>query len=237
MALLISCGGGDDTPAGGDTPGTGDNPGTGNNPGGEITLLDFEGITLKDLTVTYDGEEHSVTVEGNLPEGTVVTYTSNKATNAGTYNATAKLECEGYNTATLTATLTVNKADISGITLEGKSVEYDTKSHSITVVGNVPAGATVTYTYNGVSTDSVSEVGEYTVVATVGGNNFNPLTLTATLKIKSTESLLYAVSFGGGVYFQNDLDGKRLYVYKNGQLSKVNNDVAEQFFVYGGELY
>ena len=56
-------------------------------------LLNFEGVTLPDLTVTYNGSEHTVEVVGSLPAGATVTYTGNKATNAGTYTASAKLEC------------------------------------------------------------------------------------------------------------------------------------------------
>ena len=202
-----------------------------------INKADITGITLSDLTVTYDGSEHKVEVEGNLPAGTTVTYTSNKATNAGTYPVTAVLECANYNTKTLTATLVINKADITGITFSGKSVEYDTNEHSIAVVGNVPAGVIVTYTCGDEIFTSASQVGKYDIVATLTSQNHNTLTLSATLTIKSTEALLNVVNFNGVIYFQNDLDGKKLYKVEDGEILKVNNDVPEYFFTDGDSLY
>ena len=200
-------------------------------------LLNFEGITLPDLTVTYNGSEHSVEIAGSLPEGATVTYTGNKATNAGTYTASAKLECAGYNTKTLTATILINKADINGITFSGASVEYDTQAHSISVLGNVPAGVIVTYTCGDEPFTSASAVGSYDIVATLSGPNHNTLVLNANLTIKSTEALLNVVNFGGVIYFQNDLDSKKLYKIENGEIEKVCNDIPEYFFTDGESLY
>ena len=73
----------------------------------------FSCITFANASYTYDGTEKALIVSGNLPEGAKVTYTNNKATNAGTYNATAKITCDGYNDLTLTAKLTIEKAPIT----------------------------------------------------------------------------------------------------------------------------
>ena len=70
-------------------------------------------VSLDNATYTYDGTEKSLAVTGNLPTGAKVEYTNEKATNAGTYNATAKITCEGYNDLTLKATLKINPAEIS----------------------------------------------------------------------------------------------------------------------------
>ena len=223
---LASCGAKDEpTPAPTPTPDV------------DPALLNFEGITLSDLTVTYDGSEHSIEIVGSLPAGATVTYTSNKATDAGTYTASAKLECEGYNTKTLTATLVINKADITGITFSDSTVEYDTDEHSIAIVGNVPAGVTVTYACGDDAFTSASQVGKYEIVATLSGPNHNTLVLGATLTIKSTEALLNVINFGGVIYFQNDLDSKKLYKIENGEIEKVCNDIPEYFFTDGESLY
>ena len=147
------------------------------------------------------------------------------------------LECANYNTKTLTATLVINKADITGITFSGKTVEYDTEEHSIAIVGNVPAGVIVTYTCGDDLFTSASQVGKYDIVATLSGPNHNTLTVGATLTIKSTEALLYVASLGDVIYFQNDLDGKKLYKIEDGEIIKVNNDVPEYFFTDGESLY
>lgn len=76
------------------------------------------GVTFTDKTVTYNGREHEITVTGTLPVGVSVVYTNNKATEAGTYPAKAVLSGKGYETLTLTATLTVQSiADFAVKTL------------------------------------------------------------------------------------------------------------------------
>ena len=241
---LVACGGGDDTPSASTpdptptpTPEPTPTPDPDPDPEPDPELLDFEGLTFVGDTVVYDGKEHVIEISGTLPEGATVSYTSNKGTGVGTYNASARVECDGYNTKTLTATLTIKKADITGITLTGSRVEYDTETHSIQVVGNVPAGVTVSYTYNGEAVSGVSAVGSYEVKATLSSANHNTLVLSATLTITSTESRLNAVNFGGVIYFQNDLDGQKLYKYEDGEVVKVNNDVPEYFFTDGTDLY
>ena len=307
---LVSCGGEEEGPT---TPDVGDQN---NQVVEDPTLQSFTGLTFESITVDYDGTEHILEIVGTLPEGASVSYTSNKATDAGVYNAVAIVSCEGYNTKTLNATLTINKinydmssaawssvttftydttaksvtltglpvgvtvksysgnqaTDVGSYTasatlnydtknyneptvptcswsiskaqitanveLPGASYEYDTQMHSLAIVGNIPAGTTVTYTYNGNSVAGVTEVGEYTVVATISGNNYHTLTLTAKLTIRSTEKLLYAVNHNGTIYFQNDLDNQRLYkVTGQGTVVKVNNDQPEYFFSAGGDLY
>lgn len=72
---------------------------------------EFTGITLSDSSVTYDGEEHGLTVSGTLPAGTNVAYTYNDSAvapiNAGEYSVKATLTNPNYNSKTLTATLTI----------------------------------------------------------------------------------------------------------------------------------
>lgn len=200
---------------------------------------DFEGLSLDDLTVVYNQQEHELLVSGNLPDVAKVAYVSNKATDAGVYNATATISGTGYNTLTLNATLTINKADITAeLTMSGDSVEYDGLPHSLQIIGNVPAGENVTYYYNNVATDEVTDVGEYTVRCVVGGKNYNAVERTATLKIKATEKQLYSVvTANGNIYFQNDLDGEKLYTVSGSGVSKVNNDVPNYMIANGNNIY
>lgn len=138
------------------------------------------GVTFEDQTFTYDGNEHSISVTGDVPDGVTVAYENNSAVNAGTYEAKAVLSGEGYVTLTLDATLTIEKAtlDASAFTFEDDTVTYDGKAHSLKVEGELPAGVTVTYSNNG-----KTKAGTYEVKATLSGSNYNPLTLTATLRI------------------------------------------------------
>ena len=245
MALTVALGlcacGETETPDGGDnTPGTEqpDSPGGGEQPA-DPAKQNFTGLTLGDLTVTYDGTEHVVEIAGTVPEGASVAYENNKATNAGTYNVKATVTKDNYNALVLTAKLVINKANIADglLSLTDEKVEYDGLGHSLVLVGDVPAGCTVTYTYNGDKVDSVTAVGEYTVVATVEGSNYNKRTYTAKLTIETTEEQLYCTMLGSTVYFQNPLDGNRLYKYDGTTLGKVNNDEAQYMTVSGDALY
>ncbi len=311
ILCLVSC---KSAPA--PSPGGGGSGEGGSDEGGSGELLNFSGISFTGGTYTYDGTAKTIEINGSLPEGASVSYSSNSATNAGVYNASATLTCEGYNTKTLTAVLTINKAsyDMTGakwsysspytydgssksvtvtglpqgvsvkdytnntktgagnytasvsfnydktnynaptlpscswkinkaditesITLSSDTVEYDSFAHSIQIVGNLPYGVNVKYTYNGIETDSVTDVGAYDVVATLTSANYNTLTLTAKLTIKSTEKQLYMVNHGGVIYFQNALDADKLYkLTAAGEIKKVNNDKPEHFFTDGQDLY
>jgi len=189
---------------------------------------------------TYDGNEQSVIVEG-LPQGvTVKQYTNNAKTNAGNYTASVEFNYDtvNHNKPTLAnLNWTINKANITGITFESRNYEYDTQKHSLECVGNIPANSTVKITYNDVEVDGVSEVGTYTVKLVITNANYNTYEDTATLKITSTEELLYSVVFNNKLYFQNNLDNNKLYVYDGTNVTKVNNDKAEYFTINGNQVY
>lgn len=237
---LVACNNGDDPNTTPDGSPSGSGGGSGGSGGSSTTDKNIVGVTFTDVTVEYDGNEHEITVGGTLPEGVTASYTGNKGTNAGVYNAVATLSGTGYKTLTLNAKLTINKAewDYSAISFDGNIVEYDAKEHSLQIVGNVPSGITVTYLYDGEKVSGVTAVGTHEVVAVMSGTNYVEHRLSATLKIISTEEMLYTIYHGGNVYFQNSLDGNRLYkVSASGAVSKVSNDVARYFCKADGKLY
>lgn len=282
--------------------------------GDNDNLKTFENITFANQTIDYDGQEHEIVLDGELPQGVNVIYENNKGTNAGVYNAKATISMEGYKQLVLNAKLTINKlnydmsgahwdyeneftyngseqsvevvglpqgvtvkqyqnnaktnagnytasvkfnydtvnhneptlanlnwiinkADITGITFASRNYEYDTQKHSLECVGNIPANSTVKITYNDVEVDGVSEVGTYAVKLVITNANYNTYEDTATLKITSTEELLYSVVFNNKLYFQNNLDNNKLYVYDGTNVTKVNNDKAEYFTINGNQVY
>lgn len=226
-----------------------------------ITAEEYEGITLENVTVTYDGREHVLELSGDVPDGATVTYeidgeAGNGATDAGTYQVTAYID-GGTNyedaelTATLTitpreikvraenqskvfgtgdpaltysstpeligddtfeggldreegedvgsyaitqgnlslsdnytvifepATLTVTQRQITGIIFENTSFTYDGTEHRLALVGDLPAGASVTYENNG-----RTNVGNQTVRAVIDGNGqYADKVLEATLTV------------------------------------------------------
>ena len=152
----------------------------------------FDGLTFADKTVTYNGSAQSIEV-ANLPQGATVTYSpSNTYTNAGVYTVTATVSAPNFDTATLSATLTINKAsyDMSQVVFADKSVAYDGNAHSLEAT-NLPDGVTVTYIGN-----NQTNVGTYTVMAVFSGDsaNYNPIAnMTATLTV--TQNKVQGVTF------------------------------------------
>ncbi|MCF7930794.1 MAG: DUF5050 domain-containing protein [Acholeplasmataceae bacterium] len=192
-------------------------------------------VDFVDRSYTYDGQEKEIRVTGSIPTGATVAYSNNLHTDAGVYQAVATITGTNYNTLTLNATLTINKATLTGITFSDETIEYDAQVHEILVTGVIPEGVTVEYEYN-----SGTEVGTYEAVATInGGTNYNNLTLSATLTIKSTEIELFSYVLNDSVYFQNNLDDDQLYKYNLSTevLSRVNGDTAQYFTILNNELY
>ena len=157
--------------------------------GGELNK--FEGISFKDKTIVYDGQEHELLVEGDLPQGTNISYQNNKATNAGVYGATAIISLKCYETLTLTAELTINKAtyDMSNAkwTYPAPFI-YDGQEKQVLVEG-LPQGVTVKQYQNNKKT----QVGTYTASVEFEYDTVNynkPLLQNLTWEITNTPVVL-----------------------------------------------
>jgi len=143
-----------------------------------VERLTFDGVSFPENCVfTYDGTEHVVEVVGDIPANATVTYlTSNSFVNAGTYHLSAVVSCEGYVTATLSTTVTVERAryDMSGVSLEAKEVAYNGSSHSLTLTGSLPEGVGAPiYTINGQAGSSAINVGTYDVKVSFANSDPN----------------------------------------------------------------
>ncbi|MBQ7224274.1 MAG: hypothetical protein IJX06_01820, partial [Clostridia bacterium] len=73
----------------------------------------FTGIAFSDVTVDYDGQEHTI-VATNVPDFATVEYVNaGPFVNAGTYSVGVKINAPNYNEFTKTVTLKINKIDFS----------------------------------------------------------------------------------------------------------------------------
>ena len=156
---------------------------------------------------TYDGKAHTVEIEGELPANATVSYPGgNSFTNAGVYNVTAVITCNGYETERVTTTVTVERAkyDMSDVKLESKEVVYNGKAHYVAITGTLPKGVSApTYYIDGNKVSSVVDAGEYTVTAVFTNNdpNYEAIpSMQATLKIAQAEHKLDGV----GLVFENE---------------------------------
>ena len=172
---------------------------------------DMSRVVFENDTVTYDGQEHSITAT-NLPEGVTVTYEGNGKVNAGTYTVTAHFTGDTVNHNSIpnkSVTLTISKAtyDMSGVTFGDVTLEYDGQEHSLYITGNLPNSVTVTYDGNG-----QSAVGTHTITAHFTGDtvNYNPIPdKTATLTI--TQPSVNGITSAGGFDIDNTGEYPRLY--------------------------
>ncbi|MDE6667870.1 MAG: MBG domain-containing protein [Clostridia bacterium] len=149
---------------------------------------DMTGVTMTDVTVTYDGKAHSITCTSALPNGVTITgYTYNgdaatSATKAGTYTVAAVFKIDdaaNYEMPKLSATLTINKATQT-ITVDNSKTAYTYNGELQTVEGIASVKdteQTVKYTDN-----------EFTTVAE--GN-----ALSVKVYVEETDNYEYAEKF------------------------------------------
>ena len=165
-----------------------------------ITKSDFSNLIFEDVTITYDGQPHSLSNVQGVPENTNVTYDELIAhTDVGAYKTTAVITNPNYNTQVLSATLTISKADFSDLTFENKSTYYDGNDHfnDVELDGQLSDGTTQTLIVKNSSDEIVTsaiEVGVYTYSLLLENSNYNDKTLTATLTIREPKKQC-AVSF------------------------------------------
>ena len=143
----------------------------------------IDNVTMESATYRYDGNIHTITINGELPEGVSVSYTNNSRKDVGTQTVTATIKGAGYETLVLTAELTILGKEITGISFDSQTFVYDTKAHSLAISGTLPSGVSITYTNN-----SRTSVGSQTVTAKLSGTNYETLTLKATLTIVSLDN-------------------------------------------------
>lgn len=106
-----------------------------------VSRSDFpDSVKLNNLTVPYDGTIYSVEVEGEIPGGTEILYPQgNTFQNAGSYDMTAILQCDGYVTKTLSAKVVIEKASYDEQVFDAKlydeTVVYNQDAYSVFVKG------------------------------------------------------------------------------------------------------
>ncbi len=92
-----------------------------------------------------------------------------------------------------TITIADNRTEITGLSMEDKTVTYDGEAKTIDVTGEIPTGASAEYTITKMvegreeNVTSAVDAGEYTVTATVTGADYKDWTDSATLTITPKE--------------------------------------------------
>lgn len=160
-------------------------------------------LSLTDKEFVYNEEEHSLLVEGLIPNEVTIEYTNNNQTNAGEYIVEAIITNNNPNYVlpkSLKATLTI-LPHVLELSFDDKELVYDHYEHSLLVEGVIPNAVTIEYTNN-----NQVNAGEYVVKANISTDNPNyivPETLTAILTIHKAK---YNVEFDDALYIY---DGKK----------------------------
>lgn len=136
------------------------------------TLTD---IFAPNVSVVYDGRQHSISVANTISTDSVMYSTDNGATysgsspsfkDVGTYTVHYKVIRAGYSEFSSSATVTITPCILSDISAEDISIVYDGQPHSI-VIDGVLSTDTVTYSTDGLTfsdtVPSFTEVGARTV--------------------------------------------------------------------------
>jgi len=158
-----------------------------------ITPATVEGITFEDDSFVYDGTSKSLLIKGVLPVETTVEYTNNSRIDVGAQEVTATISGDNFTQLVLTADLTITPATVEGITFEDDSFVFDGTAKSLSITGDLPDRVTVEYTNN-----SRTDVGTQEVTATISGDNFTELVLTADLTITAAE--VTGITFADGSF-------------------------------------
>ncbi len=166
-----------------------DNTGNDENQGSTNQTMN---VTLSAQSFNYDGNEHFLIIDGDLPENAVVEWLNNGRSEVGTQTVCAIVKCKGYNDVSLKADLTVVGQDVSAdVALVEKeiSVNYgDEYAFAINDVTLLPEGYTVTEIYvdkeNGdIFSTKPIKGGEFRYVLTISKVGYNTKTLQGDLTI------------------------------------------------------
>lgn len=181
-----------------------------------IEKADIKDVTFENITTIYDTSTKYIKVSDNVPEDVDVSYiyTADEtpfdgATDVGTYNVTVVLSGKNYNSVTMDAVLTIERADIKDVTFEDSSFVYDGTTKTICVSDSVPEGVTVAYTMESALFNGVINVGNYNITAVLSGKNYNTLTLEATIEI--TRADISGITFDSVEFFEDGMN-KNIFI-------------------------
>lgn len=134
----------------------------------------MSGIFAADVSVVYDGRQHSITVVNTIASDNV-TYSTDEIsfssvnpvfTEVGVYTVYFKVLRSGYPELSSSATVSISPTVLSGISADNISIVYDGLPHSIVIRGTQDLDL-LSYSTDGVSFSSdvpeFTEVGNYTV--------------------------------------------------------------------------
>lgn len=199
----------------------------------KINMSELSGIALNNKTHTYDGTEKTLAISGTLPAGAILSYTidgesGNSKTDAGEYAVVATIQSKNYLTKTLSATLTIQKANLNLIFADNLTFTYDGTSHQIQPTNAI--GVNINYSWTCVggmqssgTGNSLKNAGTYSLTATIADKNHTGTPKTITVTIKKAEATFDSNS----IKLTVDYSGAAQSYKFTANIKGVNNEMFE----------
>ena len=194
-----------------------------------ITSREITGIEFEDLSFTYDGTEHRLTLAGELPAGASVTYENNGRTSVGSQTVKAIIDGDGgYDGTVLEASLTVTPLEIT-VTAGDKTKTFgeDDPGLTYTTVPQLVNDDTFT---GSLDREEGENVGDYIIMQgkLTAGSNYTVVFETGTLTITPAERTLDFPKLPEKTYGDDDFDvGAEASTGEMIRYTSSNPDVAE----------
>ncbi|MEK6451060.1 MBG domain-containing protein, partial [Myroides sp. C1519] len=165
-----------------------------------ITKGEIDYVTFDNTSFVYDGTPKILVINGDLPEGTSVSYSRNVITDVSSISITAYINGgKNYKNKELRAKLTITKAELPHFKFDSASYVFDGTSKSIVIEGDLPNYISVSYKNN-----KHTNAGNHTAIANInGGRNYFDKELKATLQITKADISIVNFNDASFVY-----DGK-----------------------------
>ena len=161
--------------------------------------IDISKVKFYDGVYSYDGKEHSLSVNPmSIPKGVVVEYVGNGQTEIGTYTVKAILkDAKGTVLAEISATLTITKQkkNVNNVKFDSQEFEWKKGQTYEVTAKNIPDGVKAVYEKN-----TLTDIGKVEATCKLYDEYDNELlkTLTATLTVK------YKVIYNEEVFASSD---------------------------------
>ena len=109
-----------------------------------LPIVIGDSVKMDDMTVNYDGNVHSLTLDGQLPQGVTVSFENNDQTYAGEYEVVARFSATNSNRSVdveeIRAYLIINQVRGSAVGIDGREITesdlyYDEGTHTMRLLG------------------------------------------------------------------------------------------------------
>ena len=219
----------------------------------DLTLTAKLTILPKDTNVryeasefTYTGDEFEHKIKGDLPSDVTVSYSNNKATNAGTYQSVATFGGNYLNYGLpekITSSFVIKKADLSGVVFNDSTITYDGSKHMIRVsnIDDFSENFIITYFTDNADQEGFVNAGAYVInlLITDKNNNYNDYSSSAKLTINKAKMTDNVVLHGNTFNYDekphsllvSGLENNEIHVtYQNNEQTEIGTyEVYAQF--------